>query len=808
MPPLRHMNRCAMSRRALLSAAIGLLVAGVTVERLPAAEQAARLIDSQAFDQITLNAANEGAVIDTLLLDLPNRRVPNPFPASGFLELRRVSEPSVAYKVPWTSIAKIELYEQMLLAEAVRLTNAKKFVEAYEHFAFLHKNYPHLPGLAVATNRYLQRDALAAYQAKRYDEALSILYTLHDRNAQYPGLSSAVGAVSDRLIRQHLAAKNYVAARHVLELLERAFSQLELRNVPIWRQRFQQAANRQIESARAALQQKRYAKVRTALRRATAILPSAPGARELFEQMSREHPEVVVGVARYAPARRASPLVDWASARVSRLVDPNFVELSLFGAEGGIYHCDWANLEIDDTGQELSVQLTPAALRQGISPGSIVLRLLSLADRESPDFQSDFAELLQQIAIDQGRNVRIRWRRAHVRPESLLRFTARSLPAVQATSPFYRPAGTENDGQKDTAIRFELTGPNAATRGGPRSIVERPFADDRLARHALVSGQVDLLDRIAPWQIEKLRSRENIVVGQYRLPTVHVLLLNFSNPLLGRREFRRALCYGIDRERLVRDILLAGQSLPGFRTLSGPLPAGTSRSDSVGYGYKHEQLPRPYEPRLAAVLATVARAAVEKQAAIAADARAENTRAGAGAETDQNNPSAETQSESESTDPAVGELVLMFPAEPVARTVCQSIKLQLDQIGIPIHLQEQPTGRQPNRAEYDLLYAELSLQEPVVDARRLLGPRGVAGRCSASMSLALDELDRAQNWKQVQAKLHRVHQTAFYDLPVIPLWQTYNYFAHRQSLRGFGTTPISCYQHVADWRRTLQEAGQ
>ena len=95
--------------------------------------------------------------------------------------------------------------------------------------------------------------------------------------------------------------------------------------------------------------------------------------------------------------------------------------------------------------------------------------------------------------------------------------------------------------------------------------------------------------------------------------------------------------------------------------------------------------------------------------------------------------------------------------------------------------------------------------EPVVDARRLLGPGGLAGRCSASMGLALATLDQAQSWKQVQANLRQVHQIAFYDLPMIPLWQTYNYFAYRKTLDGFGETPISFYQRVDQWRKPVNQ---
>ncbi len=789
---IRHSPSSFLSLRSLRLCVSMFLIAILLApwsKLVAAEEQAELLIDRQPFDRITLDAANNGAVIDALLLDLsnrkgPNRIVPNPFPNHGDLVLRRLSEPSAEYAVPWSSIQKIKLFEQLVLAEAVRLTAENQFIAAYDYFEFLHKNYAQLPGLDRATDRYLQRDALASFDAGRYDEALAILQTLYDRNPSYSGLGKSVESAGDRLIRQHLEGKGYAAARHVLELLRRAFARLDLKSVAIWEQRFNDAAAKQIDVARTALRQKNYPAVRTALRQATAIMPTVRGARELLEQMGREHPEIVVGVVRHAPARSPensrgpSPISDWAAIRVNRLVDPPFVGLVDFGTEGGVYESPWANLEIDETGRELSMRLTPDALRLGLSPSEIARHLLTMANRSSRNRQEDFASRLENISTSDGRNLRIRWLRTHVRPESLLGLSAQSLQSVSTSLTSYRLAKE----QAESTRRYELGGPRVADYQGPRSIVERAFADDRLAVKALINAQVDLLDRVPPWQIEMLQSRDGIVTGNYRLPTVHVLLLSDANPLLRRREFRRSLCYGIDRARIVNEILNAGQQLPGFRPLSGPFPAGLSINDSgVGYAYNQSLQPRTYEPRLAAVLASVARSSVEKQTA--------------------NDVQKPAVAETEKAE--IKALILMFPAEPIARTVCQTIKLQLDLISIPIELREMPADGQPAAEDYDLLYTELAMWEPIAGARRLLGPGGVAGRCSPSMSHALDELGLAQNWKQAQAGLRQVHQVAYYDLPVISLWQTYNYFAYRKTLRGFGEAPISFYQNVAQWRTSI-----
>src|SRR4029079_17166784 len=118
-------------------------------------------------DRITLDAANGNTVIETVLLDLPARRVPETLPQEGDLNLRQLSQPSIPYAVPWKAVAKIELFEQMLMAEATRLLAANQFGEAFEYLSFLRTNYPNLPGLEDALESYLWREASATFAPKK-----------------------------------------------------------------------------------------------------------------------------------------------------------------------------------------------------------------------------------------------------------------------------------------------------------------------------------------------------------------------------------------------------------------------------------------------------------------------------------------------------------------------------------------------------------------------------------------------------------------------------------------------------------------
>src|SRR5262249_34433555 len=155
-----------------------------------------------------------------------------------------------------------------------------------------------------------------------------------------------------------------------------------------------------------------------------------------------------------------------------------------------------------------------------------------------------------------------------------------------------------------------------------------------------------------------------------------VLIPNLNRPLLAKREFRRALCYGIDRKWIVNRVLLGGNSLPGFDILSGPFPTGLSLSDPIRYAYNSQGHPRPFEPRLSAILATVAWASVQNPD------KGKDHKEGDQAKSDAQEKSAVTN---------LPELSLAHPSDPIARVACQSIQAQLAREGITVKLHELTT---------------------------------------------------------------------------------------------------------------------
>lgn len=737
-----------------------------------------RLIDQYPFDRITLDAANDNAVIDVQLLEFPDREVPHPFPTNGTLEIRRLSDPTKLYTLNWSAIAKITLYEHLVLKEASEYINAGKLGEAYTDLEFLHKNYPDLAGLKQATEDYLQRDALASYSENRYDESLAILSALYDVNPQRQGLIKAVEGVSNRLITGLLANEDYNAARAVLDSLGNGFSQLQLSNIATWQKTFSSAAQTKLATARQAIAQQDFATARQAVRRALAILPDLEDAQELLTEIDRLAPQMLVGVAQLSTARRSAPLQEWADQRVSRLLSPTFVELVGVGAEGGEYACRWAHIERDDSGLKMGITLNAQAQQIGITPARMVLQLLHMADSAHENYRADFAEAFHKVEILDGREVSVEWRFPPVKPIVYLQIPLSQLAKQTADAADYRVSTDLPD-----AVRFEAI--NEDRFQGPKVIIEQRFENDEAAILALSRGDIEILEDIPPWNYDRMGQIRGIVVSAYRMPTVHVLLGNYDSPIIRRREFRRALCYGIDRQRLLTEVIAGGDSRPGFRVLSAPIPAGITIGDSIGYGYKQQLQPHPYEPRLAAVLNTTARMAVAKKSM---------------SENNSETPEGESDAEKPESKP----LLLIHSANSFARTMCQLIKRQLEAIGIPLEVREISLTEDLDSIPWDLRYAELCFEEPLVDAQRLFGPKGLAGRCSPSMNLALVSLDQATNWNDARSRLQQVHQIAYDDLPVIPLWQTQKFFATQQALEGVGKSPVSLYQNVSQWQNSFE----
>ena len=58
---------------------------------------------------------------------------------------------------------------------------------------------------------------------------------------------------------------------------------------------------------------------------------------------------------------------------------------------------------------------------------------------------------------------------------------------------------------------------------------------------ALNRGQIDVLERIYPADLKRVRQMHGVEVVPYQTPSIHVLVPNYNRPYTANRTFRRAL---------------------------------------------------------------------------------------------------------------------------------------------------------------------------------------------------------------------------------------------------------------------------
>ncbi len=757
-----------------------------------------RSFDGEQYDEIILDDEAR-TVVRVRPLELSPRRPPDPasFPKGKKLVVRQIEDPTKDYEVKWGDIAEVRLFEFIVLDEARALVrqgkdDPAKFDEAYDYFDYLQRTYPRLEGLVPALADYLYEDAGAWHRKGKYENALALLNELYEVDPQYSKLSGALGAITQKLMEPYLARDDYPAARRLLGRLAKKFPQNPL--ITKYHDQWAEEARKLIDQGRQQIAAGETRKAWDLAQRVLYVWPRSPDAKKFFEDLQAAWPRVVVGVT--APLPPASSrqggaqarLASWAERRDGRLLNRLLVEFAGTGSEGGQYVCPFGQLERTDIGRRLIFRLK-RDIRSSADGGrltgyDVARQLLALADPRRAfepaalgpsGFDPTWADLFGAVSVQDVYQVDVELRWSYVQPLALLETPVAPLATTTANQGIgpYLLGQTSREESRFLANAAYF----GAQPGQPREIVEQYLPDSHAAWAALERGRVQVVDRLSPWEVERYRANRDYVVGKYALPTIHCLLPNQQRPFMKHRCFRRAMAYAIDRALILKHHLLHDEPLVGYQLVSGPFPVGNGFDDPLRYAYNNEVEQRLRYPRLALALAQVAL----HDLAEAAKKREE---------------------------PEVKEfprLVLAHPANDIAREACKGIQRHIESLKFKLDLRElEPGVSIPSDRDYDLLYLELMVQEPLADAARLLGANGIVGEASAYMTQALVDLAKATNWQEARQILQRIHRTTADDVSIIPLWQIPEYFAYHRSLKGIDPAPVLLYQSVENWQGSVR----
>ncbi len=396
----------------------------------------------------------------------------------------------------------------------------------------------------------------------------------------------------------------------------------------------------------------------------------------------------------------------------------------------------------------------------------------------SDEYDVPYARIVDTVEIENDRSVIVKLKTAYVRPEALFQFP---YGTSSATDPVNGPYQIAEKNEQVMVYEKNPAYPDLAGAQHPQ-IIEWKFPSSSAAVGALIAGEIDAVDRIFPADLGRLEKTAGIEVGAYIVPTVHMLVPNQRNEFTRDRAFRNGLKQAIDRELILRETICGGRDISGCEVISGPFPIGTEENDQLSYGYNLSVVPQPFNERLGMVLARVV---LETQIS----ARVKQGEA----------------------DPQMDfpTIVLAHGQDETSKLACDNIQQMWNAIGMNVVLRPLEEGRVvPPDDDWDFLYYQIMLQEPLTDAERLFGREGIVSRISAPVQQKMDQLGFADSWQRVGKILRSIHRQVVNDVAVIPLWQIKEHYAFRDNLKGILREPVHLYQNAAFWRIISTEKGE
>jgi hypothetical protein len=729
------------------------------------------LLDGEPFDLVYLDRDSENAIMRIL----PIENIKRPLPREGYLKFEFFEESEFVLKVDYKHIEKYVTFNELLMQEANEMLDRDEFAPALRNLLYV---YDHggarNPDTVNQLRACLFKDAAANLGAGNFELSLSIFEDLYDKDRSFkvPGLNKSlidlIFECYDGVLEKRFELGDADFVRATLKSIEERYGEPTEAYVADWRGRFAEKARRVLQEAQDAADAGDGRTAHYLSRLADRIEPDLDETRTLQTELTRRFPLIIVGVNQPAGDANPNRLDHWGSRRVGRLTQRTIIEMTGLSDEGGRYQFLNGTFErTDNLGLEFVFRINPEtdSMTPSITANQLAIRLLDHADPESPNFSPAWRKVIDKISFS-GSEVKLKLRRPFVRPAALLRFAYNDR---DADGQAFQNGVYAMTSRTDTESTFEFNElyPRVEDKQHP-VIIEEYYRSTSDAVDALIRGKVDIVDRPSLSDIKKLKKAKGIEVRSYAIPTVHFLIPKIRGDYEGSPQLIRGLSHGINREGIVNQVF-GGEDMDGCEPLSGPFPIGSDEYDQVSYGYDLKVKTLQYQRQLAMVLVELSKSMKTKAFP-------------------QGRPNR----------PAI---VLAHPASSTASIACLNLQQAWEALGVSTTLRELDESiSYPNDDNWDMLYVEAAIEEPLTDANRIMGPYGLADSISAPIEQALQKLSYSDTWQGACRSLRLAHRQVANDLSVIPLYQIKEHFAYRKNVYGLGRGLIHLYQNVSRWR--------
>ena len=725
------------------------------------------------------------------------------------------------YALPLSTIDHIILFEELMLRRADELLKEGDIRKAYELLLRVEKEFP---AWELSKPRFesllLVESGLRARDGDIY-AALALLDELANRNINNPEVRPRFGEVVAPMIETSVAAEDFNKARYLISRIERVFPGHE--TATSWQGRMQSMADSLLNDAKQKTSQREFAAAADLAWKAEAIWPSSGNSHAIFSQTVARHQVLHVAI----DDSRSSAIV-YPSPRESDERQLELVEVPLFEPTSAdeLTYFRSSYFEIwdpTDLGREVVFTLRETRPTWQSQPLLTANQIADALGRRmnptSPLFNSRLASFVREVSVRSPSELKIRFSRVPLSIESLLRFpiiAAASIADADSTDSTATPGrGTEvtaADADDVTLLstRFKLV---EADMTGTSYLRERPepdgldpgkyhvaeireknFADRNELLKSVIRGEIDYLPNLLPWEVDAFKAAPAFQVRQYALPITHVITFNPLSERIVNAQMRRALSFALNREAILKSIILRDQSMRYGRSTSAPWHLKS---------YATNPLEKPPEFNLR--LAYALRYAAERQLQLAELTKLETEAKAKAKETGDKFESEEFRKNTNVDYIRLPRLRMVVDPDPTAMEAAKRMAEYWKKILFEVDLipGDQP-GTPLQDADWDLCYRRIRMEEPLLELWPLLTNDSSFDMNRLKlfpdwMRQELVNLDYSASFADAQDRLFTIHRHMSAEAFIIPLWEVDEFAVWKKSTLGIPESPVTPYQNVERW---------
>jgi len=677
-----------------------------------------------------------------------------------------VSVPQVAeeteFRLPTRKIDYILHHEDLMIRRIDLLLDEGNLAIAHEVLHRLERMRADWPGIPERHNRLLLAEGKRLLEQGQPAFALIRLEQLYDRDALHRGLKDSLGTAIDNLIGSAIESGRYRDARHYLARLQTKWGDHQV--VAARSEELQGLARAAADDASAASAQERHREALDAIERATEIWPQLPGLSREYGSIARRYPRLNVGVVSIPTGiQKPTFLQTSADRRAESLQRAWLFEPQRFSS-GTMYYRSriFDEWEPFDLGRGMRFQLRftrqPWESLPLVDAHQIAGTILEHLDPDSPRYSERLSGYIEEITVHAPDSLTIRFQRVPPRVETLL--SEIEIPTGETPSGGFVTVDANN--QQVTFRRADAQ-PGSLSSYRIEEVVEHRYDSFERALRALELGEVVMLPELPDWIIRRLQADRGFLseyfIEPYAEPATHLIQFNPHSPAVRIRELRRALAYGIDRPRLLDEVVLHDSERTHGRLGVAPFAIASAATNA-------QVIPRDHDLSAAFALGLAARKQLGGQ---------------------------------------IPRLRLAVSNHPIEQEVARQIVSQWNRIGLPAVLVPlESIDPDAPHSGWDLIYRRMRMHEPITalwpfltlsEEARVEEIRFIPDW----LRQELITLDRTADWIRAIEGVQAIHRHLWAEVYFIPLWEVDEFMVVRKTVHGFPTPPVSPYHRAGRW---------